>query len=356
MGCVVALRLCQRGYQAVVLERGIPGAEASSAAAGILGPQWESEGPGALLSFGLASRGLYAAFAEELAALSGIDIGYRQSGLIELALDEAGRERLEERDAWMRSCGLTSQILDAHGVRELEPSVGPSACAGNLYPDEGHVSARALARALSQAAAAEGAEFLQGRYVRKVSLAKGRACGLQVDDERLEADAVVIAAGSWSSLVEGAGVEPGMVSPARGQALAVQMRPPIFNHVVAPLDRGYLVPRADGMAIIGSTLEMVGYRKEVTVAGLSDILTMARTVMPALGPLPVAETWANFRPFTQDHMPVLGRTPVEGLFLATGHHRYGILHTPMTGQSIAELIDEGRTTFDLSPFSVSRFR
>jgi len=355
MGCAIALRLAQRGLAVTVVERGIPGAEASSAAAGILGPQWEAEGAGPLLDLGLRSRALYAGFAAELRELSGIDIGFAKSGLLEVAFDEAGAQALATRWAWQRGRGLRGEMLDGGQVRAIEPHLGPAVRAGLRLPDEGHVNARALARALSQAAAIAGARFLQGHYVRRVVTAGDRVTGVELDGETLPAKTVVIAAGSWSSLVEGGGVPPPTVRPARGQMVAIEMRPPLFRHVIAAHGRGYLVPRLDGTVLAGSTLEMVGYRKEVTVAGLSQILAMVRALVPDLDHAPVVETWSNFRPYTDDHLPVLGRTGVEGLVLATGHYRYGILLTPITAQLITELITSGTATIDLTPFSVARF-
>jgi glycine oxidase len=137
--------------------------------------------------------------------------------------------------------------------------------------------------------------------------------------------------------------------------VAIETRPPLFRHVIAAYGRGYLVPRQGGIALAGSTLEMVGFRKEVTVAGLAQILDMTRALVPALDAAPVVETWSNFRPYTDDRMPVLGRTAVEGLVLATGHHRYGILLAPITAQLVAELVTSGSTSVDLTPFSVARF-
>jgi glycine oxidase len=355
MGCAVALRLAQRGASVTIIERGIPGAEASSAAAGILGPQWESDGPGPLLSFGLHSRALYPAFAAELRELSGIDIGHSRSGLLELALGDEDARALTARRAWQAAQGLQAELLDPQALRELEPRLGPAVRLGLRMVDEGHVHARSLARALAQAAAVAGARFLQGRYVRRVTVVAGRATGVELDGETLSAGTVVLCAGSWSSLVEGGGVPAPIVRPARGQMVAIETRPPLFRHVLVAHGRGYLVPRADGVALAGSTLEMVGFRKEVTVAGLHDILALARTLCPELGDAPVVETWSNFRPYTPDQLPVIGRTPVAGLLVATGHHRYGILLTPATAQAIAELVTTGDSSADIAPFSVSRF-
>ena len=217
--------------------------------------------------------------------------------------------------------------------------------------------ARALARALSQAAARAGARFLQGRYVRRVLVEGGRARGRRARRRGHSTPrTVVLCAGSWSSLVEAGGVPAPVVRPARGQMVAIETRPPLFRHVLVAHGRGYLVPRADGVALAGSTLEMVGFRKEVTVAGLCDILTLARTLVPDLGEAPVTETWSNFRPYTPDALPVIGRTPVDGLLVATGHHRYGILLTPITAQVIAELVTRGTTSVDLAPFLGHPFR
>lgn len=355
MGCAVALRLAQRGLAVTVIERGIPGAEASSAAAGILGPQMESEHPGPLLELGLRSRALYPALAVELHDATGIDIGYVRSGVLAVAFDAAQEADLGARRTWQLARGLRVETLPAESLRAIEPAISPAVLGGLRFADDAQVNARDLARALSQAAASAGARFLQGRYVRRVVTERGAAVGVELDGEILPAAAVVVAAGSWSGLVEGAGVPTQVVRPARGQMVSIETRPPIFRHVISVHGRGYLVPRRDGSVLAGSTMEMAGFRKEVTVAGLAQILTLAHQLVPALADAPVAATWSNFRPYTEDHLPVLGLTGVRGLVLATGHFRNGILLAPITGQAIAELVAGGNPGFDLGPFSVGRF-
>jgi glycine oxidase len=354
MGCAVALRLCQRGLGVTVIERGIPGAEASSAAAGILGPQMEAEGPGPLLELGLKSRALYPALAAELRDLTGIDVGYDRSGVLAVAFDEAGEAALSARRAWQLARGLRVDSLSGEAARAREPALGPAVRAALAFNDDAQVVARELARAFSQAAAGAGARFLTGRYVRRVLIDNGAVTGLELDGDVLPAATVVVAAGSWSGLVEGAGVPPAIVRPARGQLVSIETRPPLFRHVVSA-PGGYLVPRRDGTVLAGSTVEMAGFRKEVTVGGLAAILTLARTVIPALADAPVTGSWSNFRPFTEDHLPVMGATAVRGLVLATGHFRNGILLAPITAQAIAELIATGKAPIDLAPFAIDRF-
>jgi glycine oxidase len=355
MGCAVALRLAQRGLAVTVIERGIPGAEASSAAAGILGPQMEAAGPGALLDFALASRALYPALADELRAATGIDVGFDRSGVLAVAVDEASERELAARRAWQVARGLEVEALTGDEARAREPALAPGVRAALRFPDDGQVNARELARAFSQAAATAGARFLTGRYVRRVVVTGGAVTGVELDGEVLPAGAVVVAAGSWSGLVEGAGVPSTVVRPARGQLVSIETRPPLFRHVVSLHGRGYLVPRRDGTVLAGSTLEMAGFRKQVTVGGLAGILDLARTLVPGLGEAEVTGSWSNFRPYTEDHLPVLGASTVKGLVLATGHFRNGILLAPATAQAIAELVATGRSSLDLGPFSISRF-
>ncbi len=356
MGCATALRLAGKGARVTIIERGIPGAEASSAAAGILAAQWEADEPGPLLDLGLRSRSLFAALAHELREMTGQDIGHVNCGLIEVALDDADETALRKKHAWQQARGLPIEIVSGAPLAKLEPNLATSVRMGVRMADAGVVNARSYARALAQAASIAGVRFLQGRYVKRVAVTAGRAVGVELDGETLSAGAVVVAAGSWSGLVEGVGITPPPVRPARGQMVAIETRPPLFRHVIAARGRGYLVPRPDGVALAGSTLEMVGFRKEVTVDGLAAILDMARGLVPALGPAPVVETWSNFRPFTEDHVPIMGATDIPGLFLATGHHRCGILLSPITAQVIAELVADGRSSIDLSPFSVLRFK
>src|SRR4051794_39989516 len=206
MGSAIALRLAQRGLRVTVIERGIPGAEASSAAAGILGPQMEAEGPGPLLELGLRSRALYPALAAELRELTSIDVGYDRSGVLAVAFDEAGEAALSSRRAWQLARGVRVDSLSGEAARALEPALGPAVRAALAFNDDAQVVARDLARAFSQAAAGAGARFMTGRYVRRVLVDNGAVTGVELDGDVLPAGVVVVAAGSWSGLVEGAGV------------------------------------------------------------------------------------------------------------------------------------------------------
>ena len=353
MGCGIALRLRQAGARVTVLERAIPGAEASSAAGGILAPQMESEGPGPFLELCLRSRALYPEFAAELLALTGVNVNYLPGGLLHLAFDEAGAQRLKATVEWQRALDLRAELLGPAEVHALEPQLSPQVVAAARFPDDHQVDNRLLTRALTMAAARVGASFRTG-YVRGVVEEHGRVVGVDIDGETLRADAVVIAAGSWSGLVQGVSVDPRVVRPARGQMVQLQTRLPLFSHVVFS-DKGYLIPRADGRVLAGSTLEFAGFEKHVTAEGLHRILSLAMELCPALASAPVQETWAGLRPYTDDHLPILGAGPLPGLFLATGHFRNGILLAPITARLMAQAVLGESSSLDLTPFRFDRF-
>jgi glycine oxidase len=351
IGCAAALRLAQAGVRTLVLERAIPGAEASSAAAGILAAQEEAEGPGPLADLCLASRALFPSLAAELTDLTGVDVGLRQTGVLSVCRDAGDERRLEARYAWQRELGLRLRWLRGDDVRAAEPALAPRFPAALQFPDDGQVDARALARALSLAAARAGAEFMTGAHVRRVVADGGRCAGVEVEGAELAAPRVVIAAGSWSSLVEGGGLGARTVKPMRGQIVQLETRPPAVRGTIVSPRGGYVTGRADGRVLCGSTMEHAGFDKRVTAAGLRGILDVALDLCPSLAEAPVTETWANFRPTTADQLPILGPAPVAGVLLATGHFRNGILLAPITGEIVRALVLGETPPVDLGPFS-----
>ncbi|MGO9829756.1 MAG: glycine oxidase ThiO [Myxococcaceae bacterium] len=352
VGCAVALRLAKAGAQVTVVERSVPGAEASSAAAGILAPQAESEGPGTFLSLCLRSRALYPSFVEEVEALSGIRVGFRPLGVLHAAFSQGSLERLRGRVALQASLGLSAELLEPSAALRLEPGLNPALHGAAHFPGDASVDNRLLMRALSMAAARSGVRFVSG-HVRALLEHAGRAGGVDVDGAPLVSDAVVVAAGAWTGLVPGCGLSPRQVRPARGQMVMLRARLPLLERVVFS-DQGYLVPRADGHLLAGSTLEFEGFAKEVTAAGLKHILALALELAPGLAPLPVVEMWAGLRPFTEDRLPVLGPGPLPGLFLASGHFRNGILLAPVTAELLTQAVFERTPSLPLEPFRWDR--
>jgi glycine oxidase len=354
IGCALAWRLAQRGLLTWVVDPGPPGGEATGASAGILAPQIESHGAGPLLTLQLASRERYPALIAELTTATGMDVGYRRSGgLLVAGPDEVAG--LEQRATWQRALGLHLERLSPADGRVHEPALGEHAAALR-FADEAQVEPQRLVRALERAARAAGAEFVHGRALRVLHQA-GAVSGVVLGDgsgERIVATPrVVVAAGSWSSLVEGALLPPPAVYPVRGQIVEVETHALHLRHVVFGYG-GYLVPRPDGRVLLGSTEERTGYQKEVTVAGVTAVLQTAQRLVPAIAGAAILRTWSGLRPCTGDRLPFLGPTPIAGLHLATGHFRNGILLCPITADALAACALGEPPPVDLTPFSITR--
>lgn len=344
MGCTAALRLADAGARVTVLERSVPGAEASSAAGGILAPAAEAHGDGPALRLGVWSREAHERLAERLLADHGVDVGFRRWGVAMVALDDAEGRDLEARRGRLAGAGVAASLVDGDEARRLEPSLSPETRAALVLDAEAQLEPPALLRGLALAAAAGGVEFRTGATVRRVVVEGDRARGVDVGDAHLAADHVVVAAGSWTTLVPGVALVPRAVEPVRGQMVATETRPPLFRRVIFG-GGGYVVTRPDGRVLVGSTMERVGFRREVTFAGLEAILARARRLAPRLADAPVRGHWSSFRPGTPDALPLVGSAGPAGLWIASGHFRNGILLGPVT----AELVAHGVTGGALDP-------
>jgi glycine oxidase len=338
MGCTVGLRLAQAGVQASILERAVPGAEASSAAAGILSPQGEEEHLGDALRLALASRDLYSSLADELRDSSGIDIGYRRCGAIRIALDPPACDLLAALAGRHRDAGLSAQMLDGQMLHEAEPALSSTALSGVRFPDDAQLEPRELMRALAISARRAGCEIVTGRVIRRVLIEHDSVVGIETDGGVISCGRIVIAAGSWSGLIgglEAVGVTASSIRPARGQLVELDLRQPILKSVIFG-PRGYLVPRPDGRIIAGSTLEFVGFDKTVTAGGVSAVLQHAIEVVPQLEAAPITAMWSGLRPHSSSGKLLIGSTHVAGLALATGHFRNGILLAPVTAEMVVD--------------------
>jgi glycine oxidase len=340
MGCTIALAIAARGVDAIVLERAVPGAEASSAAAGILGAQAElharTRDEDATLF--VRARDAWAPWARELHDATGIDVGHRISGVLRVALAETEREALAHEVAWQQGRGLRAALLGARDALEVEPELAPAVLAAAFYADDGQVDPPALLRALVAAAARNPRITIRsGATVQSLLLERERCVGVTLDEGELRADATVLAAGSWSSLVPGVPASMPAVKPVRGQIVLLDERPPRLRTIVFGAST-YVVPRGDGRVVCGSTMENVGFRKEVTAAGLQIILGGALACVPSLGAAQFGSAWSNFRPQVTGGVPLIGASSLPGLFLATGHHRNGILLSKITADAVADAV------------------
>ena len=352
IGCAASLALARRGARVRLLERAHPGAEASSAAAGILGAYAEAHGGGALTSLCLQSLSMYAAWVAELERATGVDIGYRPSGSMRVLFDRGAWDR--EVAATSALFGSAARALDVAEARAREPALSAAIAGAIEFPADCRIDPPALVRALDGAVRGAGVAVQEGADVARVTVEEGRAVGAALrGGELVRAGAVVITAGAWS-LLEGSGLRAREIEPVRGQML--ELRTPVrpLDHVVFG-PGAYLSPRDDGRVIVGSTQERVGFHKAVTVRGIRGLLEGAVACVPELEEAELVRTWSGLRPATPDDAPLLGPGGARGLFVAAGHFRNGILLAPITGGIVAGLVTGGARVADLAPFAVDRF-
>ncbi|HEX7117877.1 MAG TPA: glycine oxidase ThiO [Longimicrobiales bacterium] len=360
IGCALAWELARRGVDVTVVERGVPGHGASRAAGGMLAPVAEADEPGPFLRLATASLGRWPAFVEAVREASGVPVEYRAAGKLCVALDDDGAAALEAAYRWQRAAGHTVDWLNAADARALEPALSEAVQAATLVAADHWVDNRRLGRALWVAAARAGARVRTGAAAVALLRGPGPAgstgvIGVALDDGgRVDAGAVVVAAGCWSGLLAGL-PRPLPVIPVRGQMAAVRTVPPALGRTVMA-GHTYLIPRGDGRIIIGATSERVGFRAHTTPAGIASLLTAALRVVPSLADAPLTETWAGLRPGTPDGGPILGPDPeIPGLFYATGHFRNGILLTPITAALLADAVTGEPTSLPLDAFAPDRF-
>ncbi len=354
IGASIALELASSGLKVAVFDTQKPGREASWASAGMIAPLPEGAALASLLPLGLTSVRLYPDFISRVEELSGQPVGYRKDGALDIVFKEEEAAGINEILGQHRAAGLQAEALSTAQARKLEPALSPEVRAAIHRPGEASLDNRLFTEATLKAARRKGVEIFSGNGAKALWF-EGRTCaGLQLETERVAAPWTVVAAGCFSAGIEG--VAPfAPVIPAKGQMMALRCEAVRLQKTLW-LGHNYLVPRNDGRIIVGSTVEYEGFDRSVTAAGLKNILTGVISLVPALEKGRVEETWAGLRPDSPDHLPILGPTDRDGLLIATGHFRNGILLTPITAQLIREWITFQKVSMDWAPFSPMRFQ
>jgi glycine oxidase len=354
IGGSIALELARAGLRVGLFDRQEFGQEASWAGAGILSPAPESAAMIPLVALGKASMALYPEFVQMVEEISGQDTGYRPKGTLQGLFTRDAREELSTVIALHHGLGLKAEPLSAEDARELEPALSEELEAGVLRPDEASVDNRAMTQAVLEAARHSGVQMFPSSKVAAV-WREGRRCqGLQLAQEKIAAQWTVIAAGCFSAEIAGAAAFA-PVRPAKGQMAALRADNLRIERVLWS-EKIYLVPRNDGRILAGATVEDVGFDKSLTAGGIEKVLSAAIELAPGLAAAHVEETWAGLRPDSPDHLPILGPADVDGLLVATGHFRSGILLTPITARLMREWVTQQGVSVDWERFSPMRFQ
>ena len=354
IGGAIALELARAGLRVGIFDRQLPGQEASWASAGILSPAPENPGMVAMVPLGKASMALYPEFVATVEEISGKSTGFRPKGTLEALFSPDTKEELSTIIALHHGLGLKAEPLRAEDARDLEPALSEEVEAAVLRPEEASVDNRLLTAAILEAAQRSGAEIFGGNSVKGIWREGNRCAGFVLQNEKVEAKWTIVAAGCFSAAIEG--VAPyAPVRPAKGQMVALRADELKMERVLWS-EKIYMVPRNDGRILAGATVEYAGFDKRVTAGGIEKILAAAIELAPGLANARIEESWAGLRPDSPDHLPILGPTEIEGLVMATGHFRSGILLTPITARLVSEWITEERVSVDWDRFSPLRFQ
>jgi glycine oxidase len=334
VGAATARALAAAGRRVRLLRPAAPlPGEASRAAAGKLAAQVETTLDDPVFTLGVAGRAYYRREAEALREATGIDIGFQQRGILQVATESSQVERFKDKVAWQRQAAESADVLTPEEVAEGWPWLDPGYGAfwapedGSLHPDR-------LVEALLADAMRLGAEVVEDTVTSLWQ--EGAAMQGVLGRDRHSAGVVVIAAGAWSGRIAGL-PRPLSVEPVRGQLLAWPW-PEGQPAATVYGDRCYLMER-DGELIAGATMEHAGFDAGVSEASAAAMLARVEQLAPRLDGVPPARRWAGLRPGTPDAMPIIGQEPrLPGLWYATGHGRNGILLAGITGELIAQAI------------------
>jgi glycine oxidase len=358
VGLSVAYELLRLGRTVTVLDRGPAGRGATWAAGGMLAPVAEAETEDLeVVAFGKDSLARYPEFVRGVEKTSGLSVGYRAEGTLWVAIHRDDREELDRLERLLGSKSLEVERLAPGSLVQLEPHLSGRVLGGLRLAEDHQVDPRRLARALCRAVEALGGRVLEGWRVERVEERNSRVsavAGRRPDGTPFAGTPteVVVAAGAWS--FEGLELplcDPGL-RPVKGQLVRARGQR-LISHVVRTPEV-YLVPREDGELLIGATMEERGFDETPTVGAVMDLLRHAWQVVPASYDLELSEVSVGLRSAVEDHRPVIGDTAVQGLFLALGHFRNGILLAPATAHYLADRIVQGVAPSKLEPFAVDR--
>ena len=353
IGAAIALELAEAGLKVGLYDAREPGREASWASAGMISPTPENPGMIPFMPISLASVALYSEFIGKVEELSGKDVDYRKSGALDVILEGNVERELSTIIALQHGVGLRAEAISAERAREMEPTLNEDIQAAIFRADEGSLDARMFTEAVLEAGRRKGVQIFAGNGALALKKAGGRCHGVILAKGEVQAKWTIIAAGSFSARIEG--VQPyAPVFPAKGQMVALRCEAADFQHILW-LGHKYLVPRKNGRIIAGSTIERSGFDRDVTAGGIESILREVMKMVPSLENARIEETWAGLRPDSPDHLPIIGPTDVDGLLIATGHFRSGVLLTPITARLIREWVTQQRVSVDWERVSPMRF-
>jgi glycine oxidase len=356
IGLSCAWRAAEAGLDVLVVDAG-PEERASDVAAGMIAPVGEASwGEEALLGAALASAEEWPAFASELERAAGAEVPYRRCGAVHVGLDRDELAELRRLHLLHEELDLASEWLPAGACRQLEPGLATDVVGGFEAPGEAEVGPRPVLEALRLAARAAGVRVSTGTVERLLVGAAGEVTGVSGEGvEEIAAERVLLAAGARIAELAPSGLSI-PVRPMKGEIIRLRARPgerPCER--IVSTERVYIVPRAGDEVVVGATVEDRGFDLRVTAGGVHELLREAYRALPEIAELELVECQAGLRPTTPDNVPIVGASGVEGLLIAGGHHRNGVLLAPITASAIVAELKGEEVLAEIVALSPQRF-
>lgn len=339
IGCSIAYQLAKRGCRVAIIEQGEIAWKSSSKAAGMLGAQAEIEQDGPLLQLALKSRKMMKNLAIELEQITGIDIGYVENGMLKMALSDSEISHLENQTIFHQKWDSNVMFMDRKDIHRIEPSVSNHVLAGIWIPQDGQVNASSYTKAMACAAVHYGVDILEYTIFEQLHVVAGRVTGIMTSKGIIGCSNVVFTTGAWTGiLANNYGLQLD-VYPIKGEAVLVKPRKKIIERTLFSETGIYLCPKKDGHIYIGATSKVNSFSETVTAQGVHSLLHRAIEIIPAIGHAEYVKGIAGSRPQTVDGLPYMGEFPdLEGVYVAAGHYRNGILLAAVTGEWMADKI------------------
>jgi len=357
IGLGIGWQLAKRGHDVTIFERDAAGRSASWVAAGMLAPVsefgFENED---FLELGRRSMALFPGFLEQVSGETGIPVALDTRGTLVVGFNRDDNERIRRVYDFREDAGLPVRWLTGTEAREIEPLLSPRASGAMWIPDDHQVDNRLLVGALKAAFQNAGGKLYENTPVQSFVCEHGRFRAVVTAGGDYCADTAVLSAGCWSGTIPGLPDEliP-RVRPVKGQIVSLKTDPAYeFAHVIRAPDC-YLLPKGDGRVLVGATEEEMGYDTTATAGPVMRLIERAWEAVPSIYDLAIDSIDVGLRPGTRDHEPLLGNSGIDGLILATGHYRHGILLAPVTAHVISDVVEGVPAPAWLEPFAPSRF-
>ncbi|GHO88031.1 glycine oxidase ThiO [Dictyobacter formicarum] len=360
VGCATAYYLTKAGIKVALLDKGSVAEEASRAAAGMLAPLGDenTDPTQPLERFYLTALQFHEHVEQEIQQFSDTHIGYSHTPTLRLAFDD------ETTVKWQKIMNIYKHVLpglqwlDREEALQAEPLLSDQIRGALISPQEHNVQAPKLTQAYAQAVSRHGTRIFEGRNVGKLVVSENKVVGIETNQGPIATESVVLAAGAWTTAWHS---QPSQapVFPVKGQMIALSpLAHQHLRHTIYYSGMGCIVPKADGSICVGSTSETGIFDKSVTVEGITRLTETVQKLTPSLGSARFERAWAGIRPGSRDDVPLIGPSKsINGLWIASGLYRDGILLGPLVGHLIAEQLQQHVTPFDLdlSIFDPDRF-